>query len=240
MASHQVDTPQPPLQQAVITSHPTTAAATMASHNERATSSKPKWLLPINGRRQTNRVGSAVFATATSTQTSCSNHNHIQTQRHPNVPQHEPESSSTAHQIISTSLSPALESDNSVACAAKRKAPDLAPRDEEQRVCHPRHVTTSLKVRGVRSNEIWISQDEGTNIMMEATMALKNSTRRVTLSGSESHSKRARMVTNDSNDGESSRFFCPPNVVLIICWNIHRYPTFLVKQSWKSATSRAA
>lgn len=210
MASHQVDTPQPPLQQAVMSSHPTialTAAATMAKPNERATSSKPKWLLPINGRRQTNRLGSAVFATS-STQTSRSNHNHIQTQRHPNVPQHELEPSSTAHQIISTSLSPALESDNSVACAAKRKAPDLEPRDEEQRVCHPRHVTTSLKARGgVRANDIWISQDEGANIMMEATMALKKSTRRVNLSRSESHSKCARMVTNESNDGESSRFF---------------------------------
>jgi hypothetical protein len=168
--------------------HPTTAAATMAYHNERATSSMPKqpnWLRPINGRRQ------------------------IQIQRRPSVPQHEPEPSVTAHQIISTPPSPALASDNSVACAAKRKAPDVAPRDEEQRDCHPRPVTTSLKGRGgVRANGIWICQDEGTNIMM-ASMALKNSRRRVTFSGCESHPKRARMAANDSNDGESSAFFYP-------------------------------
>jgi hypothetical protein len=197
--------------------HPTTAAATMANHNERVTSSRPNWLRPINGRRQ------------------------IQTQRRPSVSQHEPEPSATAHQIISTSPPPALASDNSVACAAKRKAPDVAPRDEEQRDCHPRHVTTSLKDRGgVRTNGIWISQGEGTDIMIEATVALKNSRRRVTLSGCESHPKRARMVTNDSNDGESSRFLLPPNVVLIICRDRHRDPTFLVKQSWRSATTSRA
>jgi hypothetical protein len=209
MASNQIDIPQPPLQQTVMTSHhphphPTTAAATMANRNERATSPIPKWLLPINGKRQTNRLGPAVFAAAsTSTQTSRSSHNHIQTQRRPSVPQHGLEPSATAHQIISTSPSPAPMSDNS----AKRKTPDVAPRDEEQRDCHPRHVTTSLNGRGgVRENGIWISPDEGANIMMEATMALKNSRRRVTMSGCESHPKRARMVANDPNDGEFSRF----------------------------------
>lgn len=176
---------------------PTTAAATMANHSERATSSIPKWLRPINGRGQTNRLGPAVFAAPTGTQTSRSNDDHIQTQRRPSVPQHEPEPSTTVHQTTP----PALASDNSVVCAAKRKAPDVAPRDEEQQDCHPRHVTTNLKGRGgVRANKIWIDQDEGANIMMEATMALKNSRRRVTLSGAESHSKRARMGANDSND----------------------------------------
>ncbi|KAF8489991.1 hypothetical protein F5888DRAFT_1143304 [Russula emetica] len=203
MASNQIDIPQPPLQQTVMTSnhphpHPTTAAAAMANRNERATSPIPKWLLPINGKRQTNRLGPAVFAAAsTSTQTSRSSRNHIQTQRRPSVPQHGLEPSATAHQIISTSPSPAPTSDNS----AKRKAPDVALRDEEQRDCHPRHVTTSLNGRGgVRENGIWISPDEGANIMMEATMALKNSRRRVTVSGCESHSKRARMVANNPND----------------------------------------
>jgi hypothetical protein len=210
MASHQIDIPQPSLQQAVMTSHhphPTTAAATTANHNERATSSKHKWLLPINGRKQ------------------------IQAQRRPSVSQHEPEPSATIHQIISTSPSPALVSDNSVACAAKRKVPDFAPRDEEQRDGHPRHVTTSLKGRGgVRANEIWISQDEGANIMMEATMALKSSR----------HLKRARMVASDSNDGESSRFLLPPNVVLMICRDRHRDTTFLAKQRWRCATASRA
>jgi hypothetical protein len=233
MASNQFDIPRPPLQQAVMTPHhphPTAAAATMANHNERAASSMPNWLLPINGRKQTNRLGSAVIAASTSTQTSRSNHNHIQTEQRPSVPQHESEPSDTAHQIFSTSPSLALASDNSVACAPKRKAPDVAPRDEEQRDCHPRHVTTNLKGRGdVKTNEIWISQDEGENIMMEATMALKNSRRRVTLSGGESHSKRARMVASDSNDGESSHFLLPPNVVFIICRDRHRDLTCLVK-----------
>jgi len=98
-----------------------------------------------------------------------------------------------------------------------------------------------LKGRGtVRANGIWISQDEGTNIMTEATMALKNSRRRVTSSGCESHSKPARTVANDSNDGESSRFLLSPNVVLIICRDRHRDPTSSVKRSWRNTiTSRA-
>jgi len=214
MASNQIDMPQPPSsQQAVMTSHhihPTTAAATMANHNQRATSPIPTWLLPISRRRQTNRRDPTALAASTSTKTSISNHDHIQTQRRPSVPQHEPESSATAHQVVSTPPSPALASDHSVACATKRKAPDVAQRDEEQPSCHPRHITTSLKGRGgARENGIWINQDEGVNIMMETTMALKNSRRRVTLSGRESHSKRARMVAKDSDDGESSRFFTP-------------------------------
>jgi hypothetical protein len=243
MASNQFDIPQPPLQQAVTPHHPhpTTAAATMANHNERATYSMPNWLLPISGRKQTNRLGSAVIAASTSTQTSRSNHNHIQTQQRPSVPQHESEPSDTVHQIFSTSPSLALASDSSVACAPKRKAPDVTPRDEEQRDCHPRHVTTSLKDRGgVKMNEIWISQDEGENIMMEATMALKNSRRRVTLPGGESHSKRARMVASDSNDGESSHFLLPPNVSVHNLRDRHRDPTCLVKQSWRSATTSRA
>jgi hypothetical protein len=244
MASNQFDIPQPPLQQTTMTSHhphPTTAAATMANHNERATSSIPNWLLPINGRKQTNRLGPAVIAASTSTQTSRFNHNHIQTQQRPSVPQHEPEPSDTAHQIFSMPPSLALASDNSVTCAAKCKAPDVAPRDEEQRNCHPRHATTSFKGRGgVTANEIWISQDEGANIMMEAAMALKNSKRRVTLSGSECHSKRARMAANDSDGGESSYFLLLPNLVLIIWWDRHRDPTSLVEQSWGSATTSRA
>ena len=220
MVSNQLDIPQPPLQQAVRTSHhphPTTTAATMANRNERATSSIPKWLLPINGRKQT------------------------QTQQCPSVPQCEPEASDTAHEISSAPPSLALASDNSEACAAKRKAPDVAPRDEEQRDCHPPHATTSLKGRGgVRANEIWISPDEGANIMMEATMAFKNSRRRVTLSGGESHSKRARTVANDSNDGESSHFLLPLECSAHNCRDRHRDPTFLVKQSWSSATTSRA
>jgi hypothetical protein len=92
MESNQIDIPQQPLQQAVMTSHhphPTTTAATMANHNERATSSVPKWLLPNNGKKQTNRLGPAMFSTSISTQPSCSNYNNIQTQRRPSVPQHE-------------------------------------------------------------------------------------------------------------------------------------------------------
>ena len=244
MASNQIDIPQPPLQQAVMASHhprPTTPAATMANNNKRATSSTPKWLLPISGRRKTNRLDPAPYAASTSTQTSDSNYNHIQTQRRFSVPQHEPEPSATAHQIISTSPSPALENDNSVAYAAKRKAPDVASKDDEQRDCHPRHVTTSLRGRGgISANGIWIGQDEGANIRVKATMAQKDSRRSVTLSGYESHSKRARMVANYSNDGESSRFLLPKNVVLTICWDRHRDPTSLVKKSWRSATTSRA
>ena len=72
----------------------------MANHNERATSSIPNWLLPNNGRKQTNRLGRAVTAASTSTHTSLSNHNHIQTQQRPSVPQHEPEPSNTPHRIF--------------------------------------------------------------------------------------------------------------------------------------------
>lgn len=193
----------------------------MANRNERATSSIPKWLLPINRRKQANYLGPAVIATSTSTQASRSNHNHIQTQRCSSVPQYELEPSDTTHQISSTSPSLAFESDNAVASATKRKAPDVVPRDEEQRDCHPPHATTSLRDRGgVRANEIWISPDEGANIMMEATMASKNSRRRVTLSGGESHSKRARTVANanDLNDGESSHFLLLLEYSAHNCW----------------------
>lgn len=165
--------------------HPTNVAPTIANNNERTTSSMPKWLLPINKRTRSNHIGPAVSPASTSTQTSGSNHDHVRIQCHPGAPQHEAEPSGTAHQIISTSPSLALAADNSVACAAKRKSPDVAPR-----------------------NGIWISQDEGVNIMMEAEMALKNSRRRVTPSGSESHSKSTRMVA-ENNGGFSSLLFTP-------------------------------
>ena len=188
--------------------HPTNAAPTMANRNERATSSMPKWLLPINKRRRSN-IGPAVFPASTSAQTSGSNHDHMRTQCRPGMPQHEAEPSATAHhQSISTSPSFALAADNSVACAAKRKAPDVAPR-----------------------NGIWISQDEGVNIMMQAEMALKKSRRRVTPSGSESHSKSAWIVANDSNDGGFFRLLLLPNVVLIIFRDRYRDLTPLFKQS---------
>ena len=100
-----------------------------------------------------------------------------------------------------------------MACAAKRKAPDVAPRDEGLRDCHPRHVTTDLKGRGgARADGIWISRDEGADIITKATMASKDQRRHVTLSG---HSERARMAANHSKDGESSLFFNPPIVVPI-------------------------
>ena len=124
MASNQFDIPHLQLQQAMMTSHhphPTTAATTMANHNECATSSLPKFLLPINRRKQTNRLGPAVIATSTSIQTSHSNHNHIQTQQPPSIPQHKPEPSDTADQIFSTSLSLALVSNDAVVCATIRK-----------------------------------------------------------------------------------------------------------------------
>jgi hypothetical protein len=211
----------------------------MANHNGRASSTgTPKWLLPMNKKRQTNRVDRALFTASTSTQTSGSNHGHIQTQRRPSVPQHEPEPSATAHQIISTTPPSVLASDNSVACAAKRKAPDVAPRDEGRQDCHPSHVTTNLKGGGdVRADEIWISEDEGTNIRMKTTMARKDPRRRVTLSGYESHSKRARMVTNHSDDGVFSRLPLPPIVVPMIFRGRYRDPTYLVKKSWRSAAT---
>jgi hypothetical protein len=213
----------------------------MANHNERTSSTgTPDWLLPIRKRGQTNCL-SPLFTASTSIQTSYSNQKHIQTQRSPSVPQHEPEPSAIAHQIISTTPPSALASDNSVACASKRKAPDVVPRDEGQRDCHPRHVTANSMGRGgVRANGIWISQDEGANIMMKATMASKDARRRVTLSGYESHSKRARVVANHSNDGEFTRFLLPPIVVPIICRDRHRDPTSLVKKSWRSATTSRA
>jgi hypothetical protein len=232
MASNEIGIPpsQPPSQQAAMTSHhqqrPTTraAAAAMANQNKRATSSTPKWLLPINGRRKSSRLASRPSTTSTQT-TSCSNLNPVPTQGRPSVPQrHEPEpsSSATAHQIISTSASmspsPAHESGNSVACAAKRKAPDVASGDElEEQRDHfdPRHAAAGSKGGGgLRENGIWISQGERANIRMKATVASKNSRRRVTLElpGDESHSDPARMVANDSHhDGESSRFILPRN-----------------------------
>ena len=106
-----------------------------------------------------------------------------------------------------------------MACAAKRKAPDVAPRDEEQRDCHSRHVATILKGRGggrvSRGNMIWINESEGAKIMMEATTALKNPTRRVTASGGEIQSKRTRTAAINS-DGESSCFLISLYVVLMI------------------------
>lgn len=214
----------------------------MANHNSRTSSTgTPTWLLPIRKRGQTNCLSPALFTASTSIQTSDSNQKHIQTQRSPSVPQHEPEPSATAHQIISTTPPSALASDNSVACASKRKAPDVVPRDEGQRDCHPRHVTTDLMGRGgVRANGIWISQDEGADIRMKAMMASKDARRRVTLSGYESHSKRARVVANHSNDGEFTRFLLPPIVVPIICRDRHRDFTSSVKKSWRSATTSRA
>jgi hypothetical protein len=203
----------------VVTSHPrpTTTTATMANHGRRATSSKPKWLRPINREREPNHLGPALFPASTNIHPLHSNHNHVQPRRHPSVPQHEPEPPVSAHQIISSS-SPVLANDNSVACAAKRKAPNVALRDEEQRNCHdPRRIATSLKGRGgTGASGICISLDEGANIMREATMALKNSKRRATSSGCESHSKRARTAAIDSDDGEPFRFILPSYVVLII------------------------
>lgn len=155
----------------------------------------------------------------------------MQPQRHPIVPQHEPEPLATPHYIISTLSSAALASDNSVACAAKRKAPDVVPRDEEQRDCHSRHIATNPKSRGEvrtsRGSLKWIDDNEGTKIMMDATMALKNPSRRLTVS--EIHSKRAR---TDSDEGESSCFLVPLYLVLMIC----RGPDTETLLSWRRKT----
>ncbi len=190
----------------------------MANHGRRATSSKPKWLRSINREREPNHLGPALFPATTSTQPLHSNHSHVQPRYHPSVPQHEPEPPVSAHQTISSS-SPAPADDNSVACDVKRKAPNVALRDEEQRNRHdPRRVATSLKGRGgTGASGVCISLDEGANIMKEATMALKNSKRRATSSGCESHSNRARTAAIDSDDGEPFHFLSPSYAVLIIC-----------------------
>jgi hypothetical protein len=214
----------------------------MADQSGRATSPMPPWLRSMNRGSRPNRHGLAPFAASTNAQTSLLNHDHIQPQRHSSTPQHEPEPPATAHHIIPTPPSPAVANDNPVACAAKRKAPDVAPRDEEQRDCHSRHVATTLN-RGGRvvangGSMIWINENEGTKIMMDATRALKNPTRRVTVSGGEIHSKRARTAAIDSNDGESSRFLIPLYVVFMI--SRHKDRPFVEKENWWSATTSCA
>ena len=188
----------------------------MANHSGRSTHSKPNWLLSGNRGSRPTCHSPAWFPTS-NVQTSFSNHDHIQPQSHPSALQHEPEPPATAHYVISTPPSP---SENPVACAAKRKAPNVAPRDE-QRDCHSHHVTTILKggggrrpSGGISGNMIWINESEGAKIMMEATTALKNPTRRVTVSGGEFQSKRTRMAAIDS--GESSCFLILLYVVLMI------------------------
>ncbi len=112
-----------------------------------------------------------------------------------------------------------------MACAAKRKALDVAPRDEEQR---ERHVAASLRGRGgVGASKIWINQDEGANIMRETAMALKNSKRRV------------RTPTIDSNDGKMFSFTSECSAHNIPGTR-HRDLPFLVKESWRRATTGSA
>lgn len=88
-----------------------------------------------------------------------------------------------------------------MACAAKRKVSD-----EELRDCHPRHFATNFKGSGGVGangrNTMWIDEDTGTKIRMEAMTTSKNATRR---SGGE----RARTMYIDS-DGKSSHllYFC--------------------------------
>jgi hypothetical protein len=219
LASNEVDIPQ---QQFVTSDYPastTTTALMMANRSERFTSSMPNWLLP-NRRSLPNCHSPARLPASTSIQTSFSNHDHIQPQRHPDTLQHDPEPPATAHHIALTAPSLALTSEYPVVCVAKRKAPDVAPRDEEQRGCHSRHVATTIKSIGGKEwasggSMIRIDESEGAKIMMEATTALKNPTRRVTVSGGEIRSKRTRAAAIDS-DGESSCFLIPLYVVLII------------------------
>ena len=180
----------------------------MANHSGRATSSKPNWLRSTKRGSRSDPHGPAGLAASTRVPTSLSNHNHTQPQRYPSALQHGPEPPTTGHYIISMP-SPALASGNPVAHAAKRKATDVPPRDEEQRESHSHHIATNLKGRGGagsnRESRIWIGENEAKRIMMEATSASKNPTQRVTVSGGENHSRRARTVAIDC-DGESSRF----------------------------------
>jgi hypothetical protein len=159
------------------------------------------WLRSINQKSLPYLSVPARFTASTNVQCSLSNHDHIDPQRHPNTPQYEPEHSATAHHIISTPSSPARPS-----CAAKRKAHDVVPNVEEPRDCHSRHVSTSLTVRGGVSasggSAIWIEETE-------TTTSLENPTQRVTESGSEIHSKRARRAAIDVDDGEFFRFLVP-------------------------------
>ena len=179
----------------------------MANHNGRTTSPSSIWLRSMNRSSRPNPHGSAQFTAATSVQASLSNHDHTQPQCYSSASQHALEPSATGHHTVS--MSSALASGNPVAYAAKRKATDVAPRDEEQRGSYSRHIATNLKGGGGsgsnRKSSIWIGDDEAKRIMMDATSASKKATRRVTVSGGESHSRRARMAAIDC-DGESSRF----------------------------------
>jgi len=142
-ASNQLDIPHPPLQQAVMTSHhphPTTPAATMANHNERATSPIPNWLLPTNGRKQTNRLGPAVTATSTSTQSHLRITTICKPSGAPACPSTNPQPSDTTHQIFSPSL--ALASDNSVGVCRKAQSARCSTRDENSEIVI--HVTSLL------------------------------------------------------------------------------------------------
>lgn len=177
----------------------------MADHSGRTTSSMPNWLRPMNRESQPYLPGPARFAASTSVQSSFSNHDYIHPQHHPSSPHYEPEHSAT--DVISTPLIPAL-----VSGAAKRKAHDGVPSDEEQRDCHSRYISTHLTGKGcVEASEgstIWIEESE-------APTSLKNPMQRVTALGGEIHSKRARTATIDF-DGEFFRFLVPLFVVLII------------------------
>jgi hypothetical protein len=210
---------------------PTTAATTTTANGNRpTTSSVPTWLIP--GNRPLNRpnrrgaapssraiprspsgpsslanseegIGSSIDAgAAAQTQT--------QSDQHLRAPQHESQPLPAAHQdLIASSPSPVLgpqPSEHPVACGAKRKA-TVAVSCDEKRHESPLHRDGDMVKSGEGGGrKRWISEQEGTRIMMETATALKNTRRRVTTSGVEihGHGKRAKRTAATSDDGESS------------------------------------
>ncbi|KAI0290585.1 hypothetical protein BC826DRAFT_533700 [Russula brevipes] len=214
MASNKINVlvaPQPSLQPTVTALRPrphppNPAAATLVKRTGRTASPMPSWLRPMNRESRPNRQDTtrSTSSAVGSGRTTLPNHDRTQTQPHSSAPRHESEPPPAARDIVFTSPAPAR--DHQVACAPKRKAPVVAPRDEEQRDRPLRYAAANLNGRGgaveSRGGPIWIGEDEGERIRMEASMT-----------GREIHSttKRARRAAapDDDNDGEFFPSSCP-------------------------------
>ena len=79
-------------------------------------------------------------------------------------------------------------------------------RDDAERAYGGGAGGAGVQASGGGTRMTWISEEEGTKIMMEAK-AMKNLARRVTTSGGETHGKRTKRAPATSGDGESSSSF---------------------------------
>ncbi len=247
MASNEIDAPtvpqhtaQPAVTGATSPQQPlTTAAATLANRSRRTTdaSDKPGWLRQMARPSQLNRrdlarsVSVAPFASGRRHPLENREHTgtsmQLQHLHRPPARQRESEPPPSAPTIVSPPLPPLASRGYPVAGAAKRKAPEAASGDEEHRDWRLRHEGAKAKVtegggwtRASGGRTMLISEEEGTRIMMGATMASKNLARGVSAPGGETHGKRARRAAATSDDGEPS-LPCPPSplalhVVLMI------------------------